>query len=185
MACVAILPALVTDDQCQTVKTGQIFKFYNTRATVADILTDVEDDAEWTTRLSQSDPIPGSGAAPIRAWAVIGSMPAGEVTDVDLPLNQIYSIKGNTVLTLRCHDLTAENLAAYKTYNDAGTTRQKAWFAFSDQIAGGDAGINGSLRMNLIIPEGKNELSYIEITFTFSSSINSVVTSPLPAFASY
>ena len=185
MACVAILPALSTDDQCMTVKTGQIFKFYNTRPTVADILVDVEDDDEWAARLDQADPIPGSGAAPIRQWAVIGSMPAGEVTDVDLPLNQIYSIKGNTVLTLRCYDLTEANLAAYKTYNDAGTTRQKVWFAFADMIAGGNAGINGSLRMNLIIPEGKNELSYIELSFTFSSSINSVVTSPLPAFASY
>lgn len=185
MACVQILPALVTDDNCQTVKTGQIFKFYNTRPTAADVLADVGDDAEWDTRLDQSAVIPGSGAAPIRQWSVIGSMPAGEVTDVDLPLNQIYSIKGDTTLTLRCYDLTTENLAACTTYNDAGTTKQKCWFAFSDLIAGGDPGINGALRMNLIVPEGSQELSYIEITFTFKGSINSVVTSPLPAFASY
>jgi hypothetical protein len=168
-----------------TVKTGGIFKFYYTRPTVADILVDVEDDDEWAARLDQADPIPGSGAAPIRQLSVIGSMPAGEVTDVDLPLNQVFSIKGNTVLTMRCYDLSPENLAACKTYNDAGTTRQKAWWAFSDQIVGGNTGVNGGLRMNPIVEEGKNTLAYIEITFTFSGSINSIVTSPLPAFASY
>jgi hypothetical protein len=112
-------------------------------------------------------------------------MPAGEVNDVDLPLNQIYSIKGNTVLTLRCYDLTPANLAAAVAYRDAGTSKQKAWFAFDSLIAGGDDGIDGALRMNTIVPEGANELSYIEISFTFKGSVNSIVTSPLPAFSTY
>lgn len=185
MACVTLLPALASDDSCPTVKTGQIFKFYHTRPTAADILTDVTDDAEWTTRLDQDAVIPGSGAAPIRQWSVIGSMPEGEVNDVELPLNQIYSIKGATTLTLRCYDLTTENLAACTAYNAAGTSKQKAWWTFSDQIAGGDSGVNGALRMSLVVPEGSTELSYIALNFTFKGSMNSVVTSGLPAFSSY
>lgn len=185
MACTTLLPALVSDDSCMTVIKGQIFKYYHTRPTVADVLVDVGDDAEWALRLDQDAVIPGSGAAPIRQWSVIGSLPAGEVNDVELPLNQIYSIKGNTTLTLRCYDLTPENIAAAISYRDAGTSKQKVWFAFDSLIGGGDPGINGSQRMNLIVPEGSNELSYIEITFTFKGSMNSVVTSPLPAFSTY
>lgn len=168
-----------------TVIKGQIFKFYHTRPTSADVLTNITDDAEWALRLDQDAVIPGSGAAPIRQWSVIGSLPAGEVNDVELPLNQIHSIKGNTVLTLRCYDLTTENLAAAVAYRDAGTSKQKAWFAFDSLIGGGKNGIDGALRMNIIVPEGANELSYIEQTFTFKGSINSVVTSPLPAFSTY
>jgi hypothetical protein len=168
-----------------TTKTGQIFKFYHTRATSADIFADVEDDTEWTTRLSQSAVIPGSGAAPIRQWSVIGSKAEGEVSEVELPLNGIFSTKGNTVIQLRCYDLTPENLAAVKTYNDAGSSKQKAWFAFDDFIVGGDNGINGYLRMDVVIPESSQELSHISITFTFKGSIGGYNTTPLPAFSSY
>lgn len=185
MACTVVLPALSTDDACMTVKTGQIFKFYNTRATSADVLTDVTDDVEWNTRLDQSAVIPGSGAAPIREWSVIGSKAEGEVTEQELPLNQVYSTKGNTTLALRCYDLTDANLAAVKSYNDAGSVKQKCWFAFADQMVGGDSGINGSLRVDLVIPESANELSYIALNFTFRGSIGGFDTSPLPAFSTY
>jgi len=185
MACTVLLPALVSNDACMTTKTGQIFKFYHTRATSADIFADVEDDTEWTTRLSQSAVIPGSGAAPIRQWSVIGSKAEGEVSEVELPLNGIFSTKGNTVIQLRCYDLTPENLAAVKTYNDAGSSKQKAWFAFDDFIVGGDNGINGYLRMDVVIPESSQELSHISITFTFKGSIGGYNTTPLPAFSSY
>jgi hypothetical protein len=185
MACTVTLPALASDDSCPTVKTGQIFKAYFTRATSEDVLTDVTDDAEWATRLDQDAVIPGSGPAPIREWSVVGSKAEGEVSEVELPLNQVYSIKGNTTIALRCYDLTATNLAAVKTYNDAGSVKQKAWFAFADQIIGGDAGINGSLRVDLVIPEGSQELSYIALNFTFKGSLGGFDATPLPAFASY
>jgi hypothetical protein len=168
-----------------STKTGQIFKFYHTRATSEDVLVSVEDDTEWTTRLDQSAVIPVSGAAPIRQWSVIGSKAEGEVTEVELPLNGVYSTKGNTTLALRCYDLTEENLAAVKTYNDAGSSKQKAWFAFDDYIVGGDNGIDGYLRMDVVIPESSQELSYIAMNFTFKGSIGGFNPTPLPAFASY
>ncbi len=185
MACTVLLPALASDDACMTVKKGQIFKFYHTRATSADVFADVKDDAEWATRLDQDAVIPGSGAAPIRQWSVIGSMPEGEVSDIVLPLNGVYSSKGNTPITLRCYDLTPQNLAACVAYNNAGSSKQKAWFAFDDQIAGGDDGIDGFLRMAPVVEEGSDTLAYIQITFTFKGSINSIVDSPLPAFSTY
>lgn len=185
MACTTLLPATAFDDGCMTVKTGQIFKFYHTRPTAADVLTDVADETEWATRLDPDAVIPGSGAAPIREWSVIGSMPEGEVTEIALPLNGVYASKGNTTLTLRCYDLTTQNLAACVAYNAAGSSKQKAWWAFADQIAGGNAGVNGFLRMAPVVEEGSDTLAYIQITFTFKGSINSIVTSGLPAFSSY
>lgn len=185
MACTTLLPAVALDDACMTVKKGQIHKLYLTRATADDELDDVGDDLEWGTRLDPDAVIPVSGAAPIREWSVIGSMPEGEVTEIALPLNGVYSSKGNTVITLRCYDLTAANLAAAIQYQDAGSTKQKAWFAFDDQIVGGNKGINGFLRMSPVVEEGSDTLAYIQIAFTFKGSLNGIELSPLPHFDSY
>lgn len=186
MACTTLLPAVALDDACMTVKKGQIHKLYLTRATSVDELTDVGDDTEWATRLDPSDAVPAANVAcAIREWSVVGSLPEGEVTEIALPLNGVFASKGNTVVSLRCYDLTAANIAACIQYNDAGSTKQKAWFAFDDQIVGGNKGINGFIRMAPVIEEGSDTLAYIQITFTFKGSLNGMELSPLPHFDSY
>ena len=180
MACVTILPAVSFNDNCQTIVKGQIYNFYVTRATSADVLADVEDLDEWEDRLDQSTAIPGSGAAPIRKWSGIGQLGEGEVTDIEIPLDQTYSFTGNQPLTFEVYDMTAENIAAAIAYRDAGTTTVRAWFAFDQLLAGGDSGIVGQLRANLVVPQGRQEPSKIILTFSTKNSLNSVVTSPLP-----
>lgn len=178
MACTYTLPAVSINDNCQTVKKGQIYKLYFTRPTSADVLTDVTDPDEWATRLDQDAAIPGSGAAKIRELSGIGSTDAGDVTDIEIALDQVYSIPGNKTINFRVLDLTAENLAACIALRDAGTTQQKVWFVADDLIYGGDAGINGSMRADIVIPEGRTELQYWQITFTTKNSLNAADVSP-------
>lgn len=178
MACTYTLPAVSINDTCQTIKKGQIYKLFFTRPTSADVLADFTDPAEWTTRLDQDDAIPVSGAAKIRELSGIGSTDAGDVTDIDIPMDQIYSIPGNKVINFRVYDLTAANLAACITLRDAGTTQQKIWFVADDLIYGGNSGINGSMRADIVIPEGRTDLQYWQITFTTKNSLNAIDTTP-------
>jgi hypothetical protein len=176
--CAYVLPAVNFVDECQTVKKGQVYKFYMTRPTTDDELTDVENLTEWETRLDQSTAIPGSGAAPIREFSGIGSWAAGETTDIAIPLDQISSVPGNKAFTFKLYDLTEENYAAIIALRDAGTTRQKIWTAQDDTIAGGNAGINGSMKADIIVPEGRTDLQYGEFTFTTKNSLNSFTLTP-------
>lgn len=180
MPCTYILPAVSFNDDCQTIKKGQIYYLFMTRPTAADVLTDVEELTEWTTRIDQDDVIPSSGAAKIRHLRGIGSLAAGETTDIAAPLDQIYSVPGNKTLTFRVHDLTAANLAAIIALRDAGTTQQKIWFQADDLLFGGNDGINGSMKADIVIPEGRTDLQYGEIIFTTKNSMNSAVTTPHP-----
>ena len=180
MACTYTLPAVSGNDTCQTIKRGQIYKMWLTRPTVADVLADSTDLAEWTTRIDQSAVIPGSGAAPIRELSGIGSTDAGDVNDIDIPLDQIYSFPGNKVVTFTVMDMTAENIAAAIAWRDAGTTQQKIWFQADDLLYGGDTGINGSLRADLVVPEGRTDPQRIVLTFTTKQSIVSGITTPHP-----
>lgn len=180
MACTTTLPAVSFNDACQTVELGQVFKIFMTRATSADVLADVTALNEWTTRIDNADPIPGSGAAPIRELSGIGGWAEGEVTDIEIPLDQIYSTTGNKVLTFRVYDMTATNYTAFIALRDAGTTQQKIWTLQGTTIIGGDNGINGSMRADLVVPEGRTELQYGIITFTTKNSLNAVNPSPHP-----
>lgn len=178
MACTYILPAVSFDDECQSVELGQVFKFYMTRPNATDVLADVTDPDEWADRLDQTT-TPGVGAAPIREFSGIGSWGDRETQDIDIPLEQIFSVPGNKVFTFKAYDLTAENLAAIIALEDAGTTRQKIWTAQGSTILGGNAGINGSMRASLIVPEGRTDLQYANIVFTTKESLNAADPNPL------
>ena len=102
MACTVVLPAVSFDDSCQTIKRGQVFKVYVTRPTSVDELTDVTSLSEWQGRLDQDDVVSASNVAcKIRELSGIGSWAEGEVTDIEIPLDQIYSLAGNKVLSFK------------------------------------------------------------------------------------
>jgi len=181
MACTVTLPAVSFDDSCQTIKRGQVFKVYMTRPTAVDELTDVTSLVEWEGRLDQDDAVSAANTAcKIRELSGIGAWAEGEVTDIDIPLDQIYSLSGNKVLTFKVMDLTTANYAAAIAYRAAGTSQVKIWTEQDDTIFGGDAGINCNVRADIIVPEGRTEPQYINFTFTTKNSLNEVTTSPFP-----
>ena len=180
MACTVLLPPVSFNDNCQVIKKGQVYKVFMTRATSADVLTDVESLVEWTGRLDQDEVIPGSGAAKIRELTGIGSWGAGEVADIVIPMDQVFSVTGNKVLNFKIYDLTPENMAMAIALRDAGTTQQKIWTQFDDQLAGGDDGLNCSCRADIVVPEGRTDPAYIEMVFTTKNSFNEIVDTPHP-----
>jgi len=179
MACVQVLPAISFDDACPSIKRGQVYKFYSTRAAAIDELADVEDLAEWTSRIDQAAAVSDDETpCAIREWTVIGAWSEGEVTDVDIPLDGVYSLPGNKTFTAKMYDLTAENYDALIDLRDARTVKMKIWTAQDDTIIGGNPGINGFMRADLIVPEGRAELQYGQFTFTTKGSINAVTETP-------
>lgn len=181
MACTVVLPAINFDDTCQTIKRGQVFKIYITRPTTIDQLASVTSLSEWQGRIDKDDAVPAANVAcKIRELSGIGSWAEGEVTEVDIPLDQIYSVAGNKVLTFKIMDLTTENYAALIAWRANGTTQVKLWSEQDDTIFGGNHGINGSLRADIVVPEGRTEFQYGQITFTTKNSLNSVTASPFP-----
>jgi hypothetical protein len=181
MACTTTLPAVSFVDDCPTIKRGQIYKLYTTRATAIDVLDDVEDLAEWTGRIDQDAAVSlPAVACAIREWSGIGSLAEGEVTDIEIPLDLTYSFTGNQPLTFTVYDMTTENIAAAIAIRDAGTVQMKVWFQADDLIFGGNSGINGSMRANLVIPEGRTDPQRIILSFNTKNSLGSGVTTPHP-----
>lgn len=179
MACTTTLPAVSFDDGCPTIKRGQVYKIYTTRASTVDELTDVTDLAEWTDRIDMSAAVSDAETpCAIREWSGIGAWGEGEVTDIDIPLDGIYSLPGNKVLTFKIYDLTEINSAAFVAMRAARSFKMKLWSAQDDTIWGGDPGIDGYMRADLIVPEGRAELQYGQMTFTTKAGINEVTTTP-------
>lgn len=181
MACTTTLPTIVFADGCPTIKRGQIYRLFQTRPTAIDELTLVTSLVEWTARLDQDAPVslPGVACA-IRQWSGIGALGEGEVTDIEIPLDQTFSFSGNQPLTFTVYDMTPENIAAAILIRDAGTIQTKIWFQADDLIFGGNTGINGSMRANLVIPEGRTDPQRIVLSFVTKNSLGSGVTTPHP-----
>ena len=182
MACVETNPVIVFDDNCQTIKRGQIYKLWMTRGKAVDVLADVTDLEEWEDRLSQSgaaDPADPT-AAPIREYSGIGSTDVGEVADVEIPLDQVFSFPGNKTIAFRINDLTPANIAAAIAIRAKGTITKRIWFQADDLIYGGDSGIIANVTADIVIPEGRNEPQSIQLNLTFKGSLNAVDTTPFP-----
>ena len=60
----------------------------------------------------------------------------------------------------------------------ARSFKTKVWTAQDSTIWGGDAGIDGYMRADLVVPEGRSDLQYGEIIFTTKASINEVSETP-------
>ena len=168
------------DPACQTIKRGQIYKLFTSRAKVIDVLADVTDLEEWETRFAIATADPVSGPGWIQEWQGIGSTAEGEVTDVPIPFDQVFSFPGNKVITFRANDLTPANIAAAIAIRAKGSVPLKVWFQADDLIYGEEAGINGSMRADIIIPEGRDEPQSIQLTFTTRASLNGASTTPHP-----
>jgi len=179
MACVTTLPVVGFDDACPSILRGQVYKIYTTRPTSVDELADVTDLDEWVLRIDPDAAMTAANvAAPIREWSGIGSWAEAEVTDIDIPLDQLYSLSGNKVLSFKVYDLSAINSAAFVAMRAAKSFKTKLWSAQDSTIWGGDAGIDGFMRADLVVPEGCAELQYGQITFTTKASINEVSVTP-------
>lgn len=183
MACTQPFPTLVFTDGCPVVKIGQVYKLWTTNPLLKNILTSAASLTEWTTRISQSGAVgAGSAVDPIREWTGIGDWGARDVTDVDLPLGLVFSVPGSKVLTFTVSDLSPENRAAAAAISAFGTVGVKFWLQAADILYGGNSGINGTMRADLIIPAGRGELQSITLVITTKNAMDAGITTPHPIY---
>ena len=179
MACTsAVLPALEFDECAPEIRYGEIGTIYFTRATAADVLTDATDDAEWTTRISNTAAIPGSGAAPIRQLTVIGQMPKPTRTETKISGGRKVNSAAERTITFKVDELSLDNLAAAAAVDAAGAVTWKTWFVAGGLLWGGNNGFNAQITLDPIIPEGSTEIMYIEGTLTWTGTQPETIVSP-------
>lgn len=148
------LPAVDFDICAPELHYGEIEKIYIAAAD-ADDFTNVEDLAEWTTRLSDSAVVTGNE---IRALTVIGELPEPEQTEhtisgdrtavgfkqftVNFEVDETNDINYNWLLTLECN------------------VKFKFWFETADGLLyGGNEGLLATIRVNQVIPRERTELA--------------------------
>ena len=175
----AVLPAVSFNFCDPDIRLGEIDRVYITRASSADVLTDVADADEWALRLNQSATIPGSGAAPIRELTGIGELVEPEVTETEISDGRKTSSLPKNTLNLDIDELSITNISAARTYQQNPAATHKAWFRSGGLMYGGNDGIDVSLVARLIIPRGKTEVSQIKYTLKWDGYIPSAVASPI------
>lgn len=147
------LPAVAFDTCAPELHWGEVTKLY-VAAADADDFANVEDLAEWTTRLDQSAVATGNE---IRELTVIAELPEPEQAEtpvsgdrtavgvknfsLNFDIDETNDTNYNFLLTLEC------NLSF------------KIWYETSDgMLYGGNEGILATLRANQIIPKERTEL---------------------------
>jgi hypothetical protein len=175
----AVLPAVNFNFCDPDVRFGQIERVYVTRAGTGDVFTDWEDASEWATRIDNDAVIPGSGAAPIRELTGIGGLAEATVTETDISGGRKTSSVPQQVINFNIDELSLENITAARTYQQSPAATHKIWFKSGGLMYGGGDGIDVSLVSNLVIPEGKTEVSKINYKFKWEGYIPSAIVSPI------
>lgn len=178
--CTTTLP-IASADQCTTnVYYGPLDKLMFTRAEATDALTDVEDDAEWTTRLSNSAALTASGvAAPIRYLYVIGEWPLPERSDIELSDRRDAQTIPKHQIVVDVDDTGLTN-AALLTSLQGSTQYYKVWLEGANLLFGGNSGIEASVTfLGRVIPRGRNDKHVIQVRITFYGTMPTPIATPL------
>lgn len=174
----AVLPVIVTDFCNPSIAFGQIKEVFITRAGDADVLTDVTDLDEWTSRIDNDAVIPGSGAAPIRRLPGIGSLAPGTRTETDISLGRKVYGKPVNVLNFKVDETNKENVDAARDWQENPGAQARIWFRTDAQIFGGNGGIIVTINPNLDIPEDKAQVVTLPFAFNWEGFIPEVDENP-------
>ena len=148
---------------------GDVRRFLFTRNTSTDVVASPTLIASWTARIDNADPIPGSGAAPIRLLDVTGSIPAGESTEVQRSLDRKTYTTPRKSVTLRVDDINQINLDLVAEIKSNPGVTYKGWFAVDGWLIGGGDGLPVNIKADHIVPESREELQYIELVVTYKA----------------
>ncbi len=172
MACTTVLP-LVHADLCDDQAFyGEISQLYFTR--LGDDLTDWADDAEWTTRLSNTTTLPASPTlAPIRQLFGIGSIADPERPSIKLSRDRTKYGNPKFTMVFNVDDTGAVNWTFLQTIPVGGQT-YAVWPATEERMFGGNTGIEATIVADFNIPESVDELMKIKLTVTWKATIPDV-----------
>lgn len=178
--CTTTLPAANADACTLNLHYGPIDKFMFTRAESTDALTDVTDDTEWTTRLSNSTALAASGtAAAIRYLYTIGEWPLPARTELEVSNRRTAQTNPEHTLLLDIDDTGSTN-AAFLTSLQNTTQYYKCWIESDGLLFGGNGGIEASVTfLGRIIPRGKNDKHIIQAQVKFTGAMPTPIATPL------
>lgn len=164
--CAGSLPEVSFNECAPEVYFGEISKIYVAKSDSADF-SDVEDLAEWTTRLSQDSTDPDV----IRELTVIAELPEPEVTEqaissdrtivgyrqfvINGEIDENNDVNYNFMLNLQC------NLS------------HKIWYETADGILyGGNEGIQVTIRAHEFIPRARTDVKKIMFVIKWKSKFS-------------
>ena len=169
--CSTNLP-VVSFDRCNpNVVASEINKIYIAKPSAADF-TDFGDAAEWAKRISETDTVPGAptNTTPvgdlIRPLSVIGDRPAPAAVTKDLSNQRTKTIRKDFTINFTIDEITPENLELQRA-SECGAI-VKAWYSITGGLLfGGNAGIEATLTMDLVLARGTDEIVAINGTLTW------------------
>lgn len=178
--CTTTLPVAKADLCTFNLHTGPIDRIMFTRAEATDALTDVSDDAEWTTRLSNTTAMAASGtASAIRYLYVIGEWPLPERTALEMSLDREAQTTPKHTITVDVDD-TGDVNAAFLASLQNSTQFYKVWLESAGQLYGGNGGIEASVTfMGRIIPRGRTDKHIIQAQITYRGVMPAPIATPL------
>jgi len=164
-SCDTQLPAVDFDICNPQVKFGQIGTLYITN--IGNPLTDETDLAEWQARwaLAQIDP------AKIITLDIIGDKPVAEATIIDISKNRKVQGNKNHTVNIKIDDLSQANYEMMRAF-ECGKTLLVWYVTLEGELFGGAAGIEASILLNHMIPQGANDLQDIQGTLTWRSKFH-------------
>lgn len=177
VVCTAILPTASADYCSPNVHFGQIERIFFTRP--GDGLTDVSSLSEWNTRLDQDDALPSPPTlAKIRYLYVIGDLPEADQTEIEISgKRKVYNVPEHTI-NFSVDDTDDTNLALALAVQQNGVGIFQTWFLAGGRLYGGNDGIETNMKINLVIPESKDEVQKLVGTMTWEGYVPQAVDSP-------
>lgn len=170
--CSTVLPSVHADICDDQAFYGEVSMLMFTR--LGDGLTDWADDAEWTTRISNTTALPASPAlAPIRQLFGIGSIADPERPSIKLSRQRTKYGKAKFTLVFNVDDTGDTNWTFLQTIPPGGQT-YAVWPGTEERLFGGNDGIEATIVADFNIPESGEELMKIKLTVTWTETIPAV-----------
>lgn len=164
--CAGSLPAVDFDECAPEVHYGEVAKLYVAAADAASF-ANVELIGEWTTRISED----AVGADNIRALTIIGELPEPEQTEISISGDRTVVGYKQFTLNIEIDETNDVNYNFLLTYEC--NVKVKAWFETADGILyGGNDGIEGTLRLNNMIPRERTDVAKFVGTFKWKSQFS-------------
>jgi len=159
--CTGTLPAFDFSKCNPDIENGQISKVFFT--TSGNPLANWGSAVEWASRLDND----AAGASSIRTLIGIGDLPAAESTEKEVSLGRkIYGVKKFT-LNFKVDEVNT-NINEAMRLIDCSTGSFLGWFETRDhKLFGGNAGLPISIKSDIVVPEGYQDIMYYQLTITW------------------
>lgn len=165
--CGSALPKVKSSKCAPQTALSEIWYVYIAKA-IADDFTNVEDIAEWTTRLSE-DSVTGDDM--IRQLTVLGNKPQPTSTTIRISGGRSKNIGTQHVVNFRVDDISPENYE-FARMMQCGGTYKFWWETAGGYMYGGNSGKEVTLPNNMVNDEGADAIERLVFQALFTSQFD-------------